>query len=187
MRASWRGAFWRLPAAKPANDNDGALKRRIDELFTAWPFLGSRRMTAMLRADGAPVNRKPVQRLMRLMGIAALGPPRTSKPAAGHRVYPERRPYQALADRTPMAVRREAIAGDGPVSGFQLRTEIRRSRCAGPLQRGRARTKPSAFTNFWYYCTRVSCAFAYHPEEAAKCAGVKSSQRVNCQYSDRLK
>ena len=43
----------------------------------------------MLRADSAPVNRKRVQRLMRLMGIAALGPkPRTSKPAAGHRVYP---------------------------------------------------------------------------------------------------
>src|ERR1700733_10741190 len=37
---------------KPANDNDAALMRRIDELFTAWPFLGSRRMTAMLRAEG---------------------------------------------------------------------------------------------------------------------------------------
>ena len=24
---------------KPANDNDAALMRRIDELFTAWPFL----------------------------------------------------------------------------------------------------------------------------------------------------
>jgi putative transposase len=35
------------------------------------------------------VNRKRVQRLMRLMGIAALGPkPRTSKPAPGHRIYP---------------------------------------------------------------------------------------------------
>ena len=34
------------------------------------------------------MNRKRVQRLIRLMGIAALGPkPRTSKPA-GHRVYP---------------------------------------------------------------------------------------------------
>jgi putative transposase len=70
--------------AKPANDNDASLMRRIDELFTAWPFLGSRRMTAMLRAEGAPVNRKRVQRLMRLMGIAALGPRRkTSKPAPG--------------------------------------------------------------------------------------------------------
>ena len=76
-------------ARKPANDNDGALMRRIDELFTAWPFLGSRRMTAMLRAEGVNVNRKRVQRLMRLMGIAALGPkPKTSKPAPGHRIYP---------------------------------------------------------------------------------------------------
>ncbi len=69
---------------RPAAANDAAdlaLMRRIDTLFTAWPFLGSRRMTAMLRADGLTVNRKRVQRLMRVMGIAALGPkPRTTKP-----------------------------------------------------------------------------------------------------------
>jgi putative transposase len=77
-------------ARKPANNNDdAALMRRIDELFTAWPFLGSRRMTAMLRVEGVNANRKRVQRLMRLMGIAALGPkPRTSKPSPGHRIYP---------------------------------------------------------------------------------------------------
>jgi putative transposase len=50
--------------------------RRIDELFTAWPFLGSRRIAAMLRAEGWRVTRKRVQRLMRQMGIAALGPKR---------------------------------------------------------------------------------------------------------------
>ena len=38
-------------SACAANDNDLALLRRIDELFTRWPFLGSRRMTAMLRAE----------------------------------------------------------------------------------------------------------------------------------------
>lgn len=60
--------------------------RRIDELFTAWPFLGSRRMTAMLKAEGPQVNRKHVQRLMRKMGIAALGPrPNTTRPAPGHK------------------------------------------------------------------------------------------------------
>jgi putative transposase len=37
---------------RPANDDDLAPMRRIDELFTAWPFLGSRRMTAMLKAEG---------------------------------------------------------------------------------------------------------------------------------------
>ena len=43
----------------------------------------------MLRAEGVLVNSKRVQRLMRLIGIAALGPkPRTSKPAPGHKIYP---------------------------------------------------------------------------------------------------
>jgi putative transposase len=88
-----RSGVYRKPP--PANDNDIALMRRIDELFTAWPFLGSRRMAAMLRAGGwvlgldPRINRKRVQRLMRRMGIAALGPkPRTTKPAPGHRIFP---------------------------------------------------------------------------------------------------
>src|SRR5215472_14615537 len=83
-----RSGIYRPPPA--ANDDDEpALMRRIDELFTTWPFLGSRRMTAMLRAEGSAVNRKRVQRLMRKMGIAALGPkPRTTTPAPGHKIYP---------------------------------------------------------------------------------------------------
>jgi hypothetical protein len=82
-----RSGVYRPP--RPANDDDLSLMRRIDELFTAWPFLGSRRMAAMLRADGYGINRKHVQRLMRRMGIAALGPkPRTTKPAPGHKIFP---------------------------------------------------------------------------------------------------
>src|SRR5208282_6922029 len=74
---------------RPANDDDLELMRWLDELFLAWPFLGSRRMTALLRAEGYPVNRKRVQRLMRRMGIAALGPkPRTTTPAPGHKIFP---------------------------------------------------------------------------------------------------
>ena len=75
---------------RPSHDGGApALMRRIDELFMAWPFLGSRRMTAMLRAEGHRINRKRVQRLMRTMGIAALGPkPRTTKPAPGHKIFP---------------------------------------------------------------------------------------------------
>ncbi len=82
-----RSGVYRLP--RPANDDDLELMRWLDELFLAWPFLGSRRMTAMLRAEGYAVNRKRVQRLMRRMGIAALGPkPRTTQPAPGHKVFP---------------------------------------------------------------------------------------------------
>jgi putative transposase len=63
--------------------------RRLDELFTRWPFLGSRRLAALLRQEGHAVNRKRVRRLMRVIGIAALGPkPRTSKPAPGHKIFP---------------------------------------------------------------------------------------------------
>ena len=83
-----RSGVYRPPPT--ANDDDDlALMRRIDELFTAWPFLGSRRMTVMLRAQGHAINRKRVRRLMRHMGIAALGPkPRTSKGAPGHKIFP---------------------------------------------------------------------------------------------------
>ena len=82
-----RSGVYRPAAAN--DDADLALMRRIDVLFMAWPFLGSRRMTAMLRAEGQRVNRKRVQRLMRLMGIAALGPkPKTTKPAPGHKIFP---------------------------------------------------------------------------------------------------
>ena len=65
------------------------LMRLIDEQHTACPFYGSRRMTAGLLAQGERVNRKRVQRLMRLMGLEAIYPkPRLSAAATGHRIYP---------------------------------------------------------------------------------------------------
>jgi putative transposase len=68
---------------------DLALMRRIDELHLELPFYGSRRMTFELNKESRGVNRKRVQRLMRVMGIEALVPrPGTSKPAPGHKIYP---------------------------------------------------------------------------------------------------
>jgi putative transposase len=69
--------------------DDLALMRRIDELHLQLPFYGSRRMTFELNKEGRGVNRKRVQRLMRVMGIEALVPrPGTSKSAPGHKIYP---------------------------------------------------------------------------------------------------
>ena len=63
--------------------------RLIDEQYTACPVYGSRRMTAWLTRQGEEVNRKRVQRLMRLMGLEAIYPkPRLSAAGRGHRVYP---------------------------------------------------------------------------------------------------
>src|ERR1700694_4038016 len=69
--------------------DDLALMRRSDELHLKWPFYGSRRMVFELNQAGHGINRKRVQRLMRVMGIEALVPrPGTSKAAPGHKIHP---------------------------------------------------------------------------------------------------
>ena len=76
------------PKPEPEAD-DLALMRRIDELHLELPFYGSRRMMLELNKEGRGVNRKHVQRLMRLMGLEGLVPrPGTSKAAPGHKIYP---------------------------------------------------------------------------------------------------
>jgi putative transposase len=61
----------------------------IDRQYLKTPFYGSRRMTDFLKDLGHMVNRKHVQRLMRLMSIEAMYPkPNTSKPNKEHKVYP---------------------------------------------------------------------------------------------------
>jgi len=65
------------------------LMHLIDEEYTKTPFYGSRRMREVLRRKGYLVNRKRIQRLMRLMGIEAIYPKRSiSKPHPGHKIYP---------------------------------------------------------------------------------------------------
>jgi putative transposase len=64
------------------------IKRRIDEIYTAHPFYGSRKITAVLRPE-IMVSRPTVQAYMREMGIFALVPgPNTSKPAPQHQIFP---------------------------------------------------------------------------------------------------
>lgn len=66
-----------------------AIKHRIDELYTAHPFYGSRKITEVLKATGTVINRKAVQRHMREMGIAGICPgPNLSKRALQHKIYP---------------------------------------------------------------------------------------------------
>jgi len=82
-----RSSLYYEPAAETAEDL--RLMRLLDEEYTAHPFLGSRRLTKWLAEQGEQVNRKRVQRLLRLMGLEAIYPkPRLSVPGVGHRVYP---------------------------------------------------------------------------------------------------
>lgn len=76
---------------RPRGEDEENLQvmRLIDGLYTARPFLGSRRMRWYLRRQGNEVNRKRVQRLMRLMGLEAIYPKRNlSRAGKGAKHYP---------------------------------------------------------------------------------------------------
>src|SRR6202162_5228063 len=82
-----RSSLYYRPAAVSADDL--AVMRRRDDLHLAWPFYGSRRMTAVLRREGWPVNRKRIKRLMRIMVLEAIyQKPNTSRRHPDHPVYP---------------------------------------------------------------------------------------------------
>ena len=82
-----RSSVYRKPAEVSAQDL--AIMALIDRQYLARPYYGSRRMATWLATQGHHVNRKRVQRLMRMLGLAAIYQrPNTSKPAVAHKIYP---------------------------------------------------------------------------------------------------
>jgi len=77
-----RGTLYYKP--RDISETNAALMRRIDELYTQYPFLGYRKLAVMLQT-----NAKRVLRLMRCMSLQAIyRKPNTSKPHPEHRIYP---------------------------------------------------------------------------------------------------
>lgn len=73
----------------PPSAQELALKRRIDEIYTACPFYGVRRLTAQLHQEGIAVNHKAVARHMREMGLSAIYPgPNLSRRNHQQGIYP---------------------------------------------------------------------------------------------------
>jgi len=73
----------------PPSAEEVAIKHHIDEIYTRWPFYGSRRITVVLNQEKITVSRLTVQRYMREMGISGIAPgPNTSKAAPEHKIYP---------------------------------------------------------------------------------------------------
>jgi putative transposase len=82
-----RSSLYYEPRPVPAADL--AIMRRIDELHLDYPFAGSRMLRDLLRGEGVAIGRERVASMMRRMRIEALyRRPNTSKPAAGHKIYP---------------------------------------------------------------------------------------------------
>jgi putative transposase len=81
-----RACFYYPP--RPIAAEDLELMRLIDEQYLKTPSWGSGSMRNHLRRLGYRINRKKVQRLMRLMGLEAIyAKPKTSRPHPQHKVY----------------------------------------------------------------------------------------------------
>ena len=72
----------------PESQENLALLRRLDQLHLERPTYGSRRLAALLRREGQPVNRK---RVARLLEVTLRNPP-WSSPTPGRRGSSQARP-----------------------------------------------------------------------------------------------
>ena len=90
--------------------------RFIDQEYTAHPFLGSRKLTLGLIAQGEEVNRKRVQRLMQQMEGMVLS--KKTEPILSRKTKPlsptSMAGSQRRARRTPLGTPVKARSQDGP-------------------------------------------------------------------------
>jgi len=84
-----RSAVYAPEAVVVASGEELELLGLIDAEYTRHPFYGSRKIRKFLCDIGYRINRKRVQRLMRILGLAGMAPgPDTSRPHPEHKVYP---------------------------------------------------------------------------------------------------
>lgn len=82
-----RTAYYYRPVG--TSEDDLSRMRVLDEVFTKYPFYGSRRLSEELAAKGLPTCRSHTTRLMRVLGIEAVYPkPRLSQPGKESRIFP---------------------------------------------------------------------------------------------------
>jgi len=82
-----RSSYYRKESSE--SEENLKLMRLIDEEYTRHPFYGARKIRDYLRRQGYRVNRKRVQRLMRLMGLSSIAPrKRTTTICKDHKIYP---------------------------------------------------------------------------------------------------
>jgi len=73
----------------PPSPEEVRLKHRIDEIYTQHPFLGYRRIAAIMNREEVSIHENTTRKYMREMGIMAIYPgPNLSKRNLQHRIYP---------------------------------------------------------------------------------------------------
>ena len=82
-----KGALYYEP--RPVDPYTLLLMDLIDKQHTKTPFYGSRRLMAWLNQQGHQVNRKRIQRLMKMMRIEAIYPkPKLTRRNEAHKIHP---------------------------------------------------------------------------------------------------
>ena len=130
----------------------------IRDIWMRYPFYGYRRITKELRASGIPVNRKRVQRLMKIGGIHAIYPgPNTSKRNKLHAVHPyllgslsiERANQAWMVDITYLRMPKGFIylvalidVHSRYVVGWSISNTLDTSNCLDALKKGLLTAKP---------------------------------------------
>lgn len=82
-----RSSYYYVP--KPMDNETLDLLRLVDEIYTKYPFFGSRQMSNYLKLNGCEVGRSKIRSIYEMLGLRAICPgPHTSKPHPEHKKYP---------------------------------------------------------------------------------------------------
>jgi putative transposase len=65
-----RSSYYYEPVEPSAYDL--MLMNRVDEIYTKWPFYGSRRILEAMRKEGLEINRKRIQGIMQSLGLLGI-------------------------------------------------------------------------------------------------------------------
>jgi putative transposase len=153
-----RSSIYYKPVLVP--DADAIFKAALLDFAGEWPTYGYRRLTAMMRREGWPVNGKRVRRYMEELGIKGTPPPRGRRTTNSNHAFPRypnlvqdlqiTRPDEVwVADITYIRLRREfvylAVLMDvftRSIRGWHLGRDLDQSLTLAALERALAAGKP---------------------------------------------
>jgi putative transposase len=84
-----RSAIYYQPRVRQLKDKQLQLLDLVDELYTKYPFMGTRQMSQFISAHHYPCQRHEIRWAYEHLGLQSVAPgPQTSKPHPEHTVYP---------------------------------------------------------------------------------------------------
>lgn len=84
-----RSNLYYKPRSKALNGEQLSLLRLVDEVYTKYPFFGTRQMSDYITLHHQPCKRHKARWAYKLLGLYSVAPgPHTSKPHPEHKVYP---------------------------------------------------------------------------------------------------